>query len=250
MSELLCMRDVSFSIAQKPILQNIDLNISQGEICTIIGPNGAGKSTLVKLITGLLQPCDGSIEYHGNVRIGYVPQRLRMDTSMPLKVGRFLSFADRSRQRRTQVLQKLRIEHLGRAQIHALSGGELQRVLLARAILRRPALLVLDEPLQGVDIAGQMELYRLIAALRDELDCGIVMVSHDLHLVMAQTDFVVCLNQHICCKGKPENVSRHPEYLRLFGHSVADDLAIYTHHHDHQHDLHGDVVPPCDHHHD
>lgn len=250
MTELLSLQGVTFSIAEKPILHQIDLSVSQGEICTIIGPNGAGKSTLVKLMTGLLNPSSGKIKRSKNLRIGYVPQRLHMDTSMPLKVGRFLSFADRSRQRRMQVLQKLRIEHLNSHQIHALSGGEMQRVLLARAILRKPALLVLDEPLQGVDVAGQVELYRLIAELRDELECGIVMVSHDLHLVMARTDSVVCLNQHICCKGKPESVSRHPEYLRLFGRTVADDLAVYTHHHDHQHNLHGDVVHACDHHHD
>ncbi|WP_075184724.1 zinc ABC transporter ATP-binding protein ZnuC [Teredinibacter haidensis] len=250
MTALLAMQSVSISFAGKPALQNIDFAIAEKEICTLIGPNGAGKSTLVKLMTGLLSPETGSVVRQPGLTIGYVPQKLRLDASMPLKVSRFLSFADRSRSHRQQVLERLNITHLNNNQIHGLSGGELQRVLLARAILRKPRLLVLDEPLQGVDVSGQANLYRLIASLRDELGCAILMVSHDLHLVMAQTDSVVCLNQHICCHGKPESVSQHPEYLRLFGGAVADDLAVYTHHHDHQHNLHGDVVHSCKHHHD
>ncbi|WP_045856461.1 zinc ABC transporter ATP-binding protein ZnuC [Teredinibacter purpureus] len=249
MTALLTLSNITVAFSGRPVLQSIDFTLQKGEICTLIGPNGAGKSTLVNIMTGLLQPDSGTITRSPALTIGYVPQRLRLDASMPLKVSRFLSFADRSREHRQQALQQLNIAHLSEQQIHGLSGGELQRVLLARAMLRKPQLLVLDEPLQGVDVSGQASLYRLIASLRDSLGCAIVMVSHDLHLVMAQTDSVVCLNQHVCCHGKPESVSQHPEYLRLFGGAVADDLAVYTHHHDHQHDLHGDVVHNCGHDH-
>jgi len=242
MSTLLKLHDVSLSFSGRAVLSHITFTVDSGEICTVIGPNGAGKSTLVKIITGLLEPESGQIERHPNLRIGYVPQRLRIDTSMPLKVSRFLSFADQSRDARKAVLERMGISHLHSSQLNALSGGELQRVLIARAILLRPQLLVLDEPLQGVDVSGQAELYQLIAQLREELHCAIMMVSHDLHLVMAQTDSVICLNQHICCHGKPDNVSQHPEYLRLFGSRVANQLAVYSHHHDHQHNLHGEVV--------
>lgn len=234
----------------RTVLDGVNLLLNDREICTLIGPNGAGKSTLVKLIAGLELPDSGRILRLAGLRVGYVPQRLRLDSSMPLKVSRFLSLADSSKANRAAVLEQLGILHLSNSQVNSLSGGELQRVLLARAMLRKPQLLVLDEPLQGVDVAGQVTLYRLIASLRDQLGCAILMVSHDLHLVMAQTDSVVCLNQHVCCQGKPDSVSKHPEYLRLFGRNVADDIAVYTHNHDHQHNLHGDVVSSCGHRHD
>ncbi|WP_339066762.1 zinc ABC transporter ATP-binding protein ZnuC [Teredinibacter turnerae] len=247
---VITLTDVCKSYDGRTILDKINFTLGEREICTLIGPNGAGKSTLVKLIAGLELPDAGTIQRDPRLRIGYVPQKLRMEASMPLKVSRFLSLADPLKVNRAIVLEQLGILHIGNSQMHSLSGGELQRVLLARAILRKPQLLVLDEPLQGVDVAGQVTLYRLIASLRTQLNCAVLMVSHDLHLVMAQTDSVICLNQHVCCHGKPESVSRHPEYLRLFGRSVADDLAVYTHHHDHQHNLHGDVVSSCGHHHD
>lgn len=246
---LVSLQNVAVTFGNRDILQSINVDIQAGEIATIIGPNGAGKSTLVKVITGLLAPTSGQVLRQPNLRVGYMPQQLRMDATMPMKVSRFLSLADPQRRNREAVFERLNLGHLRNSQMHNLSGGETQRVLLARAILRKPNLLVLDEPLQGVDVTGQAQLYRLIASLREELGCAIVMVSHDLHLVMAQTDSVICLNQHVCCHGKPESVSRHPEYLRLFGRQVADDIAVYTHHHDHDHDLHGDVVDSENHHH-
>jgi len=239
-----------FASQGKSILDNVSFDICGNQITTIIGPNGAGKSTLVKLVSGLINPTKGSIHRSKALTIGYVPQRLSLDKTLPMKVSRFMSLADISKQRRKEALQRLKITHLGPQQMHSLSGGELQRVLLARAIARTPDLLVLDEPLQGVDIAGQVELYRLIADLRNSLNCAILMVSHDLHLVMAQTDSVICLNHHVCCHGKPESVSQHPEYLKLFGPQSQGDIAVYTHHHDHHHDLHGDPVncgSGCDH---
>ncbi len=162
-----------------------------------------------------------------------------------MKVSRFLSLAKVSKKAYQEAMEWLSITHLERQQIHQLSGGELQRVLLARVISRKPDLLVLDEPLQGVDVSGQVTLYRQIAEVRDRLGCAIVMVSHDLHLVMAQTDHVLCLNQHMCCQGRPESVSQHPEYLKLFGRQAGNEIAVYTHHHDHHHDLHGNAVD-CD----
>ncbi len=239
---LVALKDVRLQYGQRSVLNDISLEIHRGEITTVIGPNGAGKSCLVKLVTGLSEPTAGTIARESSVKIGYMPQFLALDRSMPVKVGRFLSLAEPDKTRRKSTLERLGIVHLAGAQIQGLSGGEFQRVLLARAILRKPDLLVLDEPLQGVDINGQVALYRLIASLRDELNCAILMVSHDLHLVMAQTDKVICLNQHICCYGRPENVSRDPEYLRMFGARAVEDIAIYSHQHDHHHDIHGDVV--------
>ncbi|WGO98497.1 zinc ABC transporter ATP-binding protein ZnuC [Saccharophagus degradans] len=257
---LIQLSNIHLRFSAEPVLEGINLTIHQGEIVTIIGPNGAGKSSLVKVITGLIAPTTGSITHCAQgkqpLRIGYMPQTLHLDPSMPIKVSRFLSLAGPkapSRSARKAALEQVGIANLSSAQMHNLSGGEFQRVLLARAILQRPNLLVLDEPLQGVDVNGQIELYRLIAELRQQLQCAIVMVSHDLHLVMAQTDSVVCLNRHMCCHGQPESVSKHPEYLKLFGKQASDDLAVYTHNHDHHHDMHGDVVgcsDECDHHHD
>lgn len=239
---LLQLRDISFRSRDKTILKDVSFGLSRNEIVTVIGPNGAGKSTLVKIVLGLLKPSSGTIEHSGQWIVGYVPQRLSLDNTLPMKVSRFLSLAQVSKAERNSSLQRLGVFHLINQQIHSLSGGELQRVLLARAIARKPDILVLDEPLQGVDVTGQIELYRLIASLRESLNCTILMVSHDLHLVMAQTDSVICLNHHICCQGKPESVSQHPEYLKLFGPKAVQDIAVYQHHHDHHHDLHGDAV--------
>lgn len=234
------------------VLQDISMAIHPGEILTVIGPNGAGKSSLVNLIVGLLEPTRGEVRRRPRLRVGYMPQHLRFDGALPLSVRGFLQLAGGDRQALAQSSTRLGIEHLLNSQLQTLSGGEMQRVLLTRALLRRPELLVLDEPVQGVDIAGQAELYRIISEIKNELACGVLMVSHDLHLVMAQTDRVICLNRHICCEGAPENVSKNPEFLQLFGKETATDIAVYTHHHDHEHDLHGDVVEgsSCRHDHD
>jgi zinc transport system ATP-binding protein len=236
------MQQASVVQGGQRLLHDISLELQAGEIVTVIGPNGAGKSTLVKLVSGLLKPTTGSVTHQPKLRIGYMPQKLTFDASLPLTVQRFLSLANRDERQVQQATEHLSISHLSRKSVHVLSGGELQRVLLARALLRRPQLLVLDEPAQGVDVNGQAELYGLISRLRDELGCGVLMVSHDLHLVMAETDSVVCLNQHICCHGQPAKVSADPAYLRLFGRSAPANIAVYTHQHDHSHDLHGDVI--------
>ncbi|MDY0006331.1 MAG: ATP-binding cassette domain-containing protein, partial [Spongiibacteraceae bacterium] len=174
--------------------------------------------------------------------VGYMPQKLVVDRSLPLSVARFLRLTSDDPAAVRAALTRVGVPTLGERPLAQISGGELQRVMLARAILRKPQLLVLDEPAQGVDISGQAALYALINALRDELGCAVLMVSHDLHLVMAQTDSVLCLNQHVCCHGHPEQVSTDPAYLNLFGPREAEALAVYHHHHDHHHDIHGDVV--------
>jgi len=244
-ASLVDVRHASFRIADRNILHDVSFSVSPREIITVIGPNGAGKSTLIKLLAKLESPSNGSITHRKNLSVGYVPQKLNIDRSMPLSAERFMRLSDAKKQVVDESLSLVGALHLAKAQMHDLSGGEFQRVLLARAIARKPDLLLLDEPLQGVDLNGQIELYELIAKIRDKINCGVVLVSHDLHLVMAQTDQVICLNHHICCHGSPESVSQHPEYLSLFGAQSAKSIAVYTHHHDHHHGLDGHVEP-CD----
>ncbi|CAA0111318.1 zinc ABC transporter ATP-binding protein ZnuC [Zhongshania aliphaticivorans] len=242
---LLELSHISLKHHQQSLLDDVSLSLSPRQIMTIIGPNGAGKSTLVKIALGLIEPDSGTVLKQPNLRIGYMPQRLSLNPLMPLSVERFLAMAN-TRNIDT-ALERTGISHLRKRPLHDISGGETQRVLLSRALLSEPDLLVLDEPAQGVDINGQTELYELINQLRDSLGCAVLMVSHDLHWVMAQTDTVICLNQHICCHGHPEHVSNDPAYLSLFGRRHAEAVALYQHDHDHQHDIHGDVV--CEHHH-
>ena len=249
---LLNARDISLQYNQRQVLQNISLTLNTRQIVTLIGPNGAGKTSLVKIVLGLVPPTSGKIERLEGIRIGYMPQRLQVDQSMPVSVSRFLSLGANARADRIDdALEEVGASVLKDSQLFALSGGELQRVLLARALIQEPQLLVLDEPAQGVDVNGQAELYRLIADIRDRHGCGILLVSHDLHLVMSATDEVICLNQHVCCHGHPEQVRHDPAYLELFGKKDAETLAVYTHHHNHSHDLAGDVVDAddCGHHH-
>jgi len=190
----------------------------------------------------LEKPEKGKVFRKPKLRIGYVPQKISLNEIMPLTVERFVALSGKRRTNAMSALQETGVVHLAKQSIQKLSGGEFQRVLLARALLHKPELLILDEPAQGVDIIGQAELYEQIAALKDKYGFGVLMVSHDLHLVMKKTDHVLCLNQHICCSGEAEDVSQHPEYQRLFGNLPTEGLAVYTHHHNHCHDLHGDVV--------
>ena len=226
------------------VLNGVDMEVRAGEIVTMVGPNGAGKTTLVRALLGLIRPASGRIHRQPGLRIGYSPQHLHLDATLPLSVARFLTLGGRApRPRLRELLAEVGVEGVLDSQVADISGGELHRVLLARALLRKPDLLVLDEPLAGVDVAGQSELYRLIADIRDRYACGVLMVSHDLHVVMAATDKVVCINHHVCCTGRPESVTRHPEFVALFGPHVAEGLAVYSHHHDHQHDVAGAPVP-------
>ena len=240
---LLTVAGVNFAIRGTQILQNVHLQVSAGEIVALTGPNGGGKPTLVRVILGLIQADSGQVWLKPGIRIGYMPQRLTVDDTLPLSVQRFVTLGGAAtRERVRTALAEVGVAAVLDAPVQAISGGEMQRVLLARALLRDPDLLVLDEPIQGVDLNGQYELYDLITGLRGKRGCGILMVSHELHLVMASTDQVLCLNRHVCCSGHPDQVALHPAYLELFGLDGAQRLAIYHHHHDHCHNLHGAVV--------
>jgi zinc transport system ATP-binding protein len=236
------LKRLTVSFDDRPVVDHVDLSVRRGDIITIIGPNGAGKTTLIKAVLGIQPISDGSLNRAPGLTIGYVPQHLTLETTLPISVRRFMLLSGRPEQACLDALAQTGVEHLFNASVHHLSGGEKQRLLLARALARRPDLLVLDEPAQGVDINGQAALYDLIRSLRDELNCGVIMISHDLHLVMAATDKVICLNQHVCCSGYPADISHDPAFIETFGRPVAESLAVYHHHHNHSHDLHGDVV--------
>jgi len=232
------LRNIGKAFRGNDVLVGVDLTILPSQIITLIGPNGAGKTTLVKIVLGLLKPDCGQLQVDSQLRIGYMPQKLQLDATLPITLKRFLALAEPNHALCLSALREVGIERLINQPLQSLSGGELQRALLARSILRKPNLLVLDEPVQGVDVAGQESLYRLIGQLRDRLNCAVLMVSHDLHLVMSATDEVICLNQHICCHGHPDQVSTNPAFIELFGTKTAP----YTHHHNHRHNLHGDVI--------
>jgi zinc transport system ATP-binding protein len=239
---LVAVEAVSMRLGEHLALDHVDLVVERGEIVSLIGPNGAGKSTLVKLVLGILEPTAGRIRRTPGLTFSYMPQRLAIDPTLPLAVGRFLDLPVRHQHSaKAAALALVGASGLERRPMQALSGGEFQRVLLARALLRDPGLLVLDEPAQGVDHLGQAEFFNLIDRIRRERGCGVLIVSHDLHLVMAATDRVVCLNRHVCCSGTPEAMGDDPAYRALFGPKAADAVAIYRHHHDHAHDLAGDI---------
>jgi zinc transport system ATP-binding protein len=237
---LITTHHLGLSINHRKILDGVGLTVREREIVTIIGPNGAGKSTLVKVMLGLIAQTSGTISRRANLRVGYVPQRFPVVGTVPLSVRRLLTLTYKATETELQhALSETGIEHLIEARVADLSGGELQRALLARALLRQPELLVLDEPVQAVDFTGELKLYELISTIRKTRGCGILMVSHDLHMVMAESDRVICLNGHICCEGKPATVQKDPEFLKLFGPTAVRMIAAYTHHHDHDHESHG-----------
>jgi len=239
---LLRLSGVTVSHGSLPAIESVSMELHRKEIVTVIGPNGAGKSTLIKTALGIIQPDHGDVSRAPDIQIGYVPQSVSLDETLPLNVERFLRLgtsvtSDAVR----QMLDTVGVEKLQHASMHKISGGEMRRVLLARSLLKQPDVLILDEPTAGVDIAGQNDIYALVGSIRDQYQCGILLVSHDLHIVMAATDRVLCLNRHLCCSGSPEHVREHPEYLAIFGTQPADSIGIYRHHHDHHHDVHGDV---------
>lgn len=253
---LIEFKQINLHLGGRHIIQNVSFNVEANQITTLIGPNGSGKTTLVRLLLGLQQPDDGEIIRTGTLRIGYMPQRLSIEPTLPLTVKRFMQLArPTSTANIKATLAQTRVDHLLKSPMQKLSGGETQRVMLARALLREPQLLVLDEPVQGVDVTGQIELYQLIDEIQDQYGCAVFMVSHDLHLVMASTDRVICLNHHICCSGTPEAISHDPAFINLFGQEGARSLALYSHQHNHQHDAHGGVIidhphqGPCNHDH-
>ena len=228
---------LSLGYGRSTVLRDVDLTIAPGEIVTIVGPNGSGKSSLIKGLIGALPPLSGKVTCRDGLRIGYVPQRLHVDATLPLKVARFLSLPHRvTRKEAEAALADAGAEGLADRPLAALSGGQMQRVLLARALIGRPDLLILDEPTQGLDQPGAAAFYDQIELLRDAHGMAVLMVSHDLHVVMRASDRVICLNGHICCEGRPEIVASAPEYRALFGSGTRGALALYRHDHDHDHD--------------
>lgn len=241
---LISADSVCLEFAGESVLHNIDFAIAEKEIVTILGPNGSGKSTFVKILVGALAPGSGNIRRKANLRVGYVPQRLSLDASLPMTVQRFLSLGT-SAMATSDVnwVDRVGVQHLLKTQVSNLSGGQLQRVMLTHALLSDPHVLVLDEATQGLDQQGEAAFYQLIEQVRNEQGCAVVLVSHDLHVVMSASDRVVCLNGHVCCEGAPTIVSAAPEYRALFGLGTEGALALYRHDHDHSHDHlhdHGD----------
>lgn len=250
MSEsLLRVENLCYAKDGRSVIDHVSFSLERGKTLTVIGPNGAGKTTLLRMIIGILEPDSGKIIKKKGLKIGYLPQKINLNPLIPLSVRRMLQLTHRyPEQLMRQMLRKTDVESLLEHRFDSLSGGETQRVMLARALLECPDILVLDEPASGVDIIGEAVMYELIASLSEETGASILMVSHDLHLVMSRSDEVLCLNRHVCCSGQPESVSRHPEYLQLFG-DQASAVAVYTHHHDHVHDLDGGCSS-CDEHED
>lgn len=241
---LIDVQNITVRANGQPILSNVDFRVDAGEIVTVVGPNGSGKSTLLKAIVGALKPQTGQITRAPGLRIGYVPQKLHIDPTLPLTVGRFLNLPHRVPLRTARsALAEAGAENLMDRQMSNLSGGQFQRVLLARALLNEPHLLILDEATQGLDQPGSAAFYQQIEQVRRDMGCGVLMVSHELHVVMAASDRVLCLNGHVCCEGKPEHVASAPEYRALFGTGTHGALALYRHEHNHTHD------DGCDHDH-
>ena len=225
----------------KWLIRGVSLEVKNGQIVTLIGPNGSGKTTTAKMVLNILEPDEGSLKRYTN-KIAYVPQKINIDWTMPLRVVDFMRLTNNlSNNEIIESLNQTGVEKLFKEQIHGLSGGEFQRVLLARAIAKKPKLLVLDEPVQGVDFNGEIDLYNIIKNISANLNCGILLVSHDLHFVMSATDHVVCLNGHICCSGKPSAVIKDKAYIELFGEHRSKTLTYYQHEHDHIHDSDGSI---------
>ena len=238
---LLKVENASFSKNNKYLVKGVSLEVKEGEIVTLIGPNGSGKSTTAKIALGIYKDIEGKVKRFTN-KIGYVPQKISIDWTLPIRVIDFMSLTEEPTEEQINIALNLTsVEHLRKKNLSDLSGGEFQRVLIARAIAKQPNFLVLDEPVQGVDFKGEIALYELIKKISEELNCGILLISHDLHVVMSATDFVVCLNGHVCCSGTPEAVSKNNEYQELFGDRASAILSLYEHKHDHTHSQDGTI---------
>jgi zinc transport system ATP-binding protein len=245
---LIELKNARVSYDQKIVLDKVNFSVASGEIVTIVGPNGSGKSTLLKVMTGVKELDAGSLSTAPKVRLGYVPQKIAIDDAFPMTVRRFLKIPfSPNRKVMEEALVTVGFPNSLDRQIGELSGGQLQRVMLARAIIGSPDVLMLDEPTQGLDQSGAADFYQMIETLREEMGCAVVMVSHDLHVVMSASDRVICLNGHICCEGTPAVVSTAPEYRALFGRGTKGALALYQHDHDHTHEHGHEHSELCDH---
>lgn len=233
---LACLKNISLNLNNQQILKNINLELRKGEITTLIGPNGGGKTSIARILIGILKADSGEIVIRKNAKIGYMPQKLEIEKTIPLRVIDFLNLSSKAKaEAHLKMIKKLGIEKILEKSIHKISGGQLQKVLLLYALINNPDILVLDEPTSNMDIAAQDEFYNIIEEIREQKHCAILLISHDLHIVMQKTNQVLCVNHHICCEGTPESINNHPEYLSLFGKNRLDNIAIYSHHHDHKH---------------
>ena len=238
---LVKLKQAGLRISNKWLVKGVSLQIEKGKIVTLIGPNGSGKSTTAKIALGIYKKIEGEVEKYTN-KVGYVPQKITVDWTLPLRVSDFMVLTENLKENDVnEALSMTGVIHLKDKNLGDLSGGEFQRVLLARAISKKPDLLVLDEPVQGVDFTGEIALYELIKKISDTLNCGILLISHDLHTVMTATDHVVCLNGHVCCSGSPKDVARNNEYKALFGEQASQTLSVYEHKHDHEHSIDGKI---------
>jgi len=238
---LVKLNNAGFRQNNKWLVEGVSLKVEKGKIVTLIGPNGSGKSTTAKIALGIYKNIEGSVEKYTN-KVGYVPQKISIDWTLPLRVNDFMVLTEKINDDEiNDALSLTGVMHLKNKNLGNLSGGEFQRVLLARAISKKPELLVLDEPVQGVDYTGEIALYKLIKKISDTLNCGILLISHDLHTVMTATDHVVCLNGHVCCSGTPMDVAENNEYKTLFGEKASQILSVYEHKHDHIHSDDGDI---------
>ena len=238
---LLKVENVGFSINDKSLVKGVSFEVKQSEIVTLIGPNGSGKSTTAKIALGIYKNIDGKVKTYTD-KIGYVPQKISIDWTLPIRVLDFMSLTENLTQDQINTALNLTgVEHLKDKSLSNLSGGEFQRVLIARAISKQPELLVLDEPVQGVDFKGEIALYELIKKISEKMKCGILLISHDLHVVMSATDFVICLNGHVCCSGTPQKIIKDNKYKELFGDRASNILSLYEHKHDHTHSQDGTI---------
>ena len=238
---LLKVENVGVSINDKSLVKGVSFEVKQNEIVTLIGPNGSGKSTTAKIALGIYKKIDGKVKKYTD-KIGYVPQKISIDWTLPIRVLDFMSLTENLTQDQINAALNLTgVEHLKDKNLSNLSGGEFQRVLIARAISKQPELLVLDEPVQGVDFKREIALYELIKKISEKMKCGILLISHDLHVVMSATDFVICLNVHVCCSGTPQKVIKDNKYKELFGDRASNILSLYEHKHDHTHSQDGTI---------
>ena len=238
---LIKLENASVEKNKKILVKHISLEVKQGEIVTLIGPNGSGKTTTAKMALGINKNFEGNVQRYTN-QIGYVPQKVKIDWTLPIRVNDFMQLTSKiNPEEINEALDFTGVDHLKNKNLNELSGGEFQRILIARAIAKKPELLVLDEPVQGVDFKGEISLYDLIRSISKKTNCGILLISHDLHVVMSATDYVVCLNGHICCSGTPKKVANSDQYRELFGDRASTILSIYEHNHDHSHSADGTI---------
>tara|TARA_B100001113_G_scaffold159107_1_gene130090 strand:- start:1682 stop:2425 length:744 start_codon:yes stop_codon:yes gene_type:complete len=239
---LVKLDNAGVNLSSKWLVRGVSFEVLKGQIVTLIGPNGSGKTTTAKMVLNILNANEGSIQINTK-KLAYVPQKVNIDWTLPLRVIDFMNITGEIS--KSLILENLKltgVENLIYSDIKNLSGGEFQRVLIARAIAKKPELLVLDEPVQGVDFNGEIALYNLIKNISDTLNCGILLISHDIHFVMSSTDHVICLNGHVCCSGTPSYVAKNPAYIELFGEHTASVLSLYKHQHEHSHSIDGSIV--------